>query len=66
MIVGSLVSGGVPEGSRTPDPWFRKPVLYPAELPGQSVFSVPIRYSAATGTGQAHDPFAVSTSRPSN
>lgn len=25
---------GVPEGSRTPDPRFRKPVLYPAELPG--------------------------------
>ncbi len=30
------MGGGVPEGSRTPDPWFRKPVLYPAELPGQS------------------------------
>jgi hypothetical protein len=25
---------GVPEGIRTPDPRFRKPVLYPAELPG--------------------------------
>ena len=25
---------GVPEGNRTPDPRFRKPVLYPAELPG--------------------------------
>ena len=24
---------GVPEGIRTPDPRFRKPVLYPAELP---------------------------------
>lgn len=27
---------GVPEGSRTPDPRFRKPVLYPAELPGRA------------------------------
>ena len=26
---------GVPEGNRTPDPRFRKPVLYPAELPGR-------------------------------
>lgn len=25
---------GLPEGIRTPDPRFRKPVLYPAELPG--------------------------------
>jgi hypothetical protein len=25
---------GVPEGIRTPDPRFRKPVLYPAELRG--------------------------------
>lgn len=25
---------GLPEGNRTPDPRFRKPVLYPAELPG--------------------------------
>ncbi|CAH1659459.1 hypothetical protein CHELA20_53216 [Hyphomicrobiales bacterium] len=27
---------GVPEGIRTPDLRFRKPLLYPAELPGQS------------------------------
>src|SRR4051794_32502513 len=27
-------SGGVPEGIRTPDLRFRKPLLYPAELPG--------------------------------
>ena len=26
---------GVPEGIRTPDLRFRKPLLYPAELPGQ-------------------------------
>jgi hypothetical protein len=26
---------GVPEGIRTPDRRFRKPLLYPAELPGQ-------------------------------
>ena len=29
---------GVPEGIRTPDRRFRKPLLYPAELPGQFVF----------------------------
>jgi hypothetical protein len=29
-----LKKHGVPEGIRTPDPRFRKPVLYPAELPG--------------------------------
>lgn len=34
---------GVPEGNRTPDPRFRKPVLYPAELPG------PLRPPAAAG-----------------
>jgi hypothetical protein len=28
------MKNGVPEGNRTPDPRFRKPVLYPAELPG--------------------------------
>ena len=28
---------GVPEGNRTPDPRFRKPVLYPAELPGPTL-----------------------------
>jgi hypothetical protein len=31
---------GVPEGIRTPDPRFRKPVLYPAELPR---LKVPLR-----------------------
>ena len=34
---------GVPEGNRTPDPRFRKPVLYPAELPG------PLLSAAACG-----------------
>ena len=28
---------GVPEGIRTPDLRFRKPLLYPAELPGQAL-----------------------------
>ena len=28
---------GVPEGIRTPDLRFRKPLLYPAELPGVSM-----------------------------
>lgn len=32
---------GVPEGTRTPDPKFRKLVLYPAELPGQKRQSPP-------------------------
>ena len=27
--------GGAPEGIRTPDPRFRKPMLYPAELRAQ-------------------------------
>jgi hypothetical protein len=31
-----LFAGGVPEGIRTPDLRFRKPLLYPAELPGQA------------------------------
>ena len=31
----SVSRNGVPEGNRTPDPRFRKPVLYPAELPGR-------------------------------
>ena len=31
---------GVPEGNRTPDPRFRKPVLYPAELPGPLAFAL--------------------------
>ena len=35
MYTANCVNGGVPEGNRTPDPRFRKPVLYPAELPGQ-------------------------------
>lgn len=26
------VKNGTPEGIRTPDHWYRKPVLYPAEL----------------------------------
>ena len=30
-----LIFGGVPEGIRTPDLRFRKPLLYPAELPGR-------------------------------
>jgi hypothetical protein len=34
MGAKSFVEDGVPEGNRTPDPRFRKPVLYPAELPG--------------------------------
>lgn len=40
---------GVPEGIRTPDPRFRKPVLYPAELPRhQGVGSIGIgRFEAA-------------------
>lgn len=29
---------GVPEGIRTPDLRFRKPLLYPAELPGLKAF----------------------------
>lgn len=32
-----FVTNGVPEGIRTPDPRFRKPVLYPAELPGRKL-----------------------------
>ena len=28
---------GVPEGIRTPDLRFRKPLLYPAELPGHAL-----------------------------
>ena len=28
-----ILENGVSEGIRTPDPRFRKPVLYPAELP---------------------------------
>jgi hypothetical protein len=31
-----LFRNGVPEGNRTPDLRFRKPSLYPAELPGRS------------------------------
>src|SRR5579863_9249581 len=31
----NALENGVPEGNRTPDPRFRKPVLYPAELPGR-------------------------------
>jgi hypothetical protein len=31
---------GVPEGTRTPDLRFRKPPLYPAELPGQNATSL--------------------------
>ena len=33
-LIGDPERDGVPEGIRTPDPRFRKPVLYPAELPG--------------------------------
>ena len=36
----ALTKFGVPEGNRTPDPRFRKPVLYPAELPGLCLFSI--------------------------
>ena len=31
---------GVLEGIRTPDPRFRKPVLYPAELPRRCISSI--------------------------
>jgi hypothetical protein len=34
IVIKSTLHFGVPEGNRTPDPRFRKPVLYPAELPG--------------------------------
>ena len=27
-----FIQNGVPEGSRTPDTWLRRPLLYPAEL----------------------------------
>ncbi len=33
LAIGCECEYGVLEGIRTPDPRFRKPVLYPAELP---------------------------------
>src|SRR5664279_5641901 len=36
-----LYRSGVPEGIRTPDLRFRKPLLYPAELPGHNPTSDP-------------------------
>ena len=36
-LINAYKMAGVPEGNRTPDPRFRKPVLYPAELPGLTV-----------------------------
>ena len=35
-----LPENGVPEGIRTPDLRFRKPLLYPAELPGRTKLRV--------------------------
>ena len=43
------VADGLPGGNRTPDPRFRKPVLYPAELPG----GVSLVFSADPAPGQA-------------
>ncbi len=36
----SIVKLGVREGIRTPDLWYRKPTLYPAELRAQSMYGV--------------------------
>ena len=32
LNVGSIQENGAPRAIRTPDRWYRKPVLYPAEL----------------------------------
>ena len=35
---------GVLEGIRTPDRRLRRPLLYPAELPGRLLFNLPLYY----------------------
>ena len=42
----TLALGGVPSRARTCDPRFRKPVLYPAELPGHALFASTVRADA--------------------
>jgi len=32
IVIDWEIVNGAPEGIRTPDRWYRKPVLYPAEL----------------------------------
>ena len=49
QAIAGFFSCGVPEGIRTPDPRFRKPVLYPAELPGLKILSHANRMSLHQG-----------------
>lgn len=61
----AFLSAGVPEGNRTPDPRFRKPVLYPAELPGRvsRIFGACRCLRKPYGFA-AYDPFAFSVQDP--
>ncbi len=45
--VRGFIPNGVPEGIRTPDLRFRKPLLYPAELPGRTSSSYHDRFRAS-------------------